>query len=99
MIDESAINATIIAALANATASWTPAGGSATPVTGIFDRSYNQVQGGFVGFESTQPSFTALESDLPNAAQGDALTVNTKNFVVVGVQPDNGITRLVLREA
>lgn len=99
MIDESALNATIIAALANATATWTPAGGSATNVTGIFERPYEEVQGGFAGFASSAPRFTALSSDLPNAAAEDLLTVNGEDFVVNTPKPDNGLTTLVLREA
>ena len=71
--------------------------GSAT-VRGMFDDAYNAASNGFI--ESTAPQFMAATADVSTVVQGQAITVNSKNYLVTTVQPDGtGVTTLILELA
>lgn len=82
------------------TASYTPAGGSATNVNGIFDNDFFEAEAaGTVGIAYQQPRFMCATSDVANAADGDAIVINSVNYTIRVVQPDGtGVTTLVLEE-
>lgn len=79
-------------------ATYTPAGGSASTVAGIFDRDYSLVSvGSGLGVGSNDPRFVCRTSDVSSAAHGDALVVNAVSYTVRSVEDDGtGITTLVL---
>ncbi len=80
---------------------WTPSGGSATTVNGIFDREfYESDAGGTVPVVSEQPRFTCRKSDMSTVAAGDTLNVNSTNYSIEVVEDDGqGVVFLVLSEA
>lgn len=82
------------------TASYTPLGGDAENVKGIFDHEFYEADaGGTVGFAIEQPIFTCQTSDIPNAAEGDAITINSTDYIVRVVRDDGtGVTVLALEE-
>jgi len=82
------------------TASYTPAGGSATDIKGIFDDEYEPIEvGGFVPVSSSAPVFQCKTSDVSAAADGDALTVNSTSYVIRVVMNDGtGVTMLQLEK-
>ncbi len=80
-------------------ASWTPNGGEATTVNGVFDGEYFDDVGGSVGIESSQPRFTCAAADVPAVAQGDAIVISGTTYEIVNVQPDGtGEVVLILEE-
>ena len=81
-------------------ASYTPSGGSAATVNGIFDNDFVEVDaGGGVGIALQQPRFLCRTADVSSAAEGDALVVSAVNYTVRIVQDDGtGITTLVLEK-
>ena len=81
-------------------ASYTPSGGSAATVNGIFDNDFVEVDaGGGVGIALQQPCFLCRTADVSSAAEGDALVVSAVNYTVRIVQDDGtGITTLVLEK-
>lgn len=81
-------------------ATYTPSGGSAATVNGIFDNAFFEVQsGGEVSVAMEQPTFVCRTSDVPSAAEGDALTVNAVAHTVRVVQVDGvGTTTLILEQ-
>jgi hypothetical protein len=82
------------------TASYTPSGGSASDVKGIFDKEYLELDsGGTVAFAVNQPRFQCSTADVANAAEGDAITISGTNYIVRVVQDDGtGVTTLVIEE-
>ena len=63
-------------------------------VEGIFSKQY--VEARFV--ESNNPTFTAKSSDLIDVVQGCKAEDGSKQYEVVGVEPDGtGLTKLELR--
>ena len=64
--------------------SYTPSGGSASTVNGIFDNEYFEVDPlSGVGVVSAQPRFVCTTADLPSgAASGDAITVDSTTYSV-----------------
>jgi hypothetical protein len=80
---------------------YTPAGGDAETLSGVFTQDYYApVEGGEVRVESASPAVSLPSSDVPSAAQGDAVNVDGTDYKVVTVQPDGmGMTALILREA
>ena len=72
----------------------TAAYNTSTTVTGIFSNSYVLIE----GMESRRPTFLCEAADVPSAAHGDSLNVNSTAYSVVGVQPDETgfMTLLVL---
>lgn len=79
-------------------ASYTPSGGVAATINGIFDNDFIEVDaGGGVGVALQQPRFLCRTADVSSAAEGDALVINTVNYTIRIVQDDGtGITTLVL---
>lgn len=81
------------------TASYTPSGGSASNVKGIFDNEFFEAAVGDVGVAIQQPRFLCRTSDISAAAEGDAITINSVAYTIRVVQPDGtGVTTLVLEE-
>jgi hypothetical protein len=82
------------------TASYTPSGGVAANVNGIFDNEHVEVDaGGSVTVSLQQPLFTCQTSDVSSAAEGDAITISGTDYTVRDVRPDGtGVTVLVLEE-
>ncbi len=81
--------------------SYTPTGGSASTLDGIFDSKFFEVDPiSGVGVVSAQPRFICTTADLPSgAAAGDAITVDGTAYTVRVIQPDGtGITTLVLEK-
>jgi hypothetical protein len=82
------------------TASYTPSGGVAADVKGIFDHEFYEADaGGSVGFAIEQPIFTCRTSDVSSAAEGDAITINSTAYTIRVVRNDGtGVTVLALEE-
>jgi hypothetical protein len=82
------------------TATYTPVGGQAASVVGIFDNAYEAVDaGGNVPVALTQPHFTCRTADVPNAADGDALVVSGVSYIIrVVMQDGTGISDLLLEK-
>lgn len=81
-------------------ATYTPAGGVASTVNGIFDNEYIAVEaGGEVAVALQEPRFHCRTADVASAAEGDAIVINAVNYTIRIVQPDGtGMTMLVLEE-
>lgn len=82
------------------TASYTPSGGAAANVKGIFDHDFYEADaGGAVSVAIEQPRFICQTSDVPNAAEGDAIVINSTDYTIRVVQNDGtGVSVLVLEE-
>ena len=82
-------------------ATYTPAGGTALVIHGIFDAEYNAALGDIQALVATdQPQFLCRTSDVAAARHGDALAIGGASYVVVEVRPDGtGMTVLVLNES
>jgi len=81
-------------------ASYTPTGGSAATVNGIFDNDIVEVDaGGNIQMAVRQPRFLCRTNDVSDAADGDALVVNGTNYTIRVVDHDGtGMTVLVLEK-
>ena len=81
-------------------ATYTPAGGSASTINGIFDDAFEPIDaGGFVAVASSSPVFHCQTSDVSAAAEGDALTVSGTNYTIRVVMDDGtGMTMLQLEK-
>lgn len=79
-------------------ATYTPTGGEATTVNGIFERDYAAVNaGGAIDFAITSPAFQCRTSDVSSAAEGDAIVIGGVNYTVRVVMDDGtGLTMLQL---
>jgi|TARA_R110000803_G_scaffold51256_2_gene106035 hypothetical protein len=78
-------------------ATYTPAGGSAATVAGIFDKDYSLADFGSMGVGSNDPRFSCQTSDVPAAASGDQIVVRSITYLIRHVENDGtGITNLVL---
>lgn len=79
-------------------ATYTPSGGPASTVNGIFDNDFLEVEaGGGVGFALQQPRFLCRTADVSAAAEGDALVVGGTAYTIRIVKDDGtGLTELVL---
>ncbi len=79
-------------------ATYTPAGGAASTVNGIFDNDFVEVDtGGSVAFAQQQATFMCRTADVSAAAEGDAIVIGGENYIVRIVQPDGtGMTNLIL---
>lgn len=82
------------------TVTYTPQGGSAVSLQGVFTQDYRVVgENGDLQVESIRPAVSLENADVPNAAQGDAVTVSGTNYRVVEVMPDGtAMTTLILHE-
>ena len=81
--------------------SYTPTGGSASTVNGIFDNEFFEVDPlSGVGVVSAQPRFICATADLPSGtASGDALSIGSTAHTVRVIQPEGtGVTTLVLEK-
>lgn len=81
-------------------ATYTPSGGAASTVNGIFDNDFIEIDaGGGVGVAMQQPRFHCRTADVSSAAEGDALVVNTVSYIIRIVQDDGtGMTMMVLEK-
>ncbi len=79
-------------------ATYTPSGGSASTINGIFDKDYALAAiGDGVGVGSNDPRFICRTSDVSSATNGDAIVVNSVTYTVRNVEDDGtGITTLEL---
>ena len=77
---------------------YTPINGAQVSITGIFDKTYEAVDaGGSVSFAVEQPRVTARTTDVPAAAEGDAMIIRSQNYKVAIVMADGtGITEFAL---
>jgi hypothetical protein len=77
---------------------WTPSGGDPATITGIFDNEYLQAEaGGTQGFAMRSAKVLVRTSDIPGAADGDAMTIDGNNYILRIVMPDGtGMTDLFL---
>ena len=77
---------------------YTPSGGSAATVNGMFDKNYSFADlGGAVGVGSNDPRFVCRTVDVSSAANGDTIVVSAVTYTVRNVEADGtGITPLVL---
>lgn len=81
-------------------ATYTPAGGSASTISGIFDDEFEAIEtGALIAVASSAPVFQCKTSDVSTAAEGDALTVNSTSYLIRVVQNDGtGVTMLQLEK-
>ena len=79
-------------------ASWTPAGGSARAICGIFDRSSDvQDIGAMIEVDGVAAMLNVSDEMIPGVLRGDLITVRSLDYKVVGIEPDGtGRTILVL---
>lgn len=81
-------------------ASYTPVGGPAVSVTGIFNRPHLSIAMGDAATSDAQPTFYCRGADLPADASGggrDLMLIAGETFQVVSLQPDGtGMTLLAL---
>lgn len=89
-------NASVMARLSNAVASYTPAVGAARDVLVIFDAEYQEVVDGLVA--SSGPAAVCSLLDVPAAARGESMVIRGVEYEVVKPMPDGvGLTALRLR--
>ena len=81
-------------------ATYTPTGGSASTVNGIFDNDIVEVDaGGNIPMAVRQPRFLCRTNDVSSAVEGDALVVNSTNYTIRVVDHDGtGMTTLALEK-
>lgn len=81
-------------------ATYTPIGGTASTVNGIFDNDIVEVDaGGNIPMAIRQPRFLCRTQDIADAVDGDALVVNSTNYTIRVVDHDGtGMTTLVLEK-
>lgn len=85
-------------------ASYTPQGGSAVTINGIFDNETLEVEaGGEVAVTMRQPQFVCRTSDVSSVAEGDTINISSQNYTIRVVENDvlggTGVTVLMLEEA
>ena len=77
-------------------ATYTPQGGSARSVTGIFDRVSELTDiGELLAADGVAASYNVHQPDFPEARLGDALSIRGHDYRVVGLEPD-GTGRIVM---
>jgi hypothetical protein len=82
-------------------ATFTPAGGEAATVKGIYTEAHRAMSFGPIEVSSSYPTFGVMTEDVPGVARGDALTVSGTAYTVRDVQADEpgGVTVLELEVA
>ena len=87
------------------TATYTPDGGSSSTISVIFDKPFQDVSldTGNVDVEDIKPTAYAKSSDVASVAHGDALTVDSTSFLIVGIETQaqsggQGMTILYLED-
>lgn len=100
MAVETDIERAIMLADFGVSVSYTPSGGSASTITGIFDNQYQAVEtGGEVAFAIEQPKLAVKTSDVSTAAEGDTVVVSGVTYKVTVVMNDGtGMTDLALEK-
>lgn len=79
-------------------ATYTPAGGAAATVNGIFDNGYDEPALGLAGIAARGPAFTCRAADVAANPEGDALVVNGTAYTIAVAEPDGtGVTVLRLK--
>jgi hypothetical protein len=77
-------------------ATWTPAGGTATRICGIFRRLSELTDiGELVEADGVAGTYNVATSRVPGVALGDAITIGSDNYRIVGREP-TGANRLLL---
>lgn len=81
-------------------ATYTPTGGSASTITGIFDNDIQEVDaGGTATFAVEIPRFLCRTTDTSSAAEGDAIVIDSVTYSVLTVIRDGqGMTELRLEQ-
>lgn len=81
-------------------ATYTPVGGQASTISGIFDNDYIEVDtGGNVGFAVLQPRFLCQTSSVSTATENATLVISSTTYKVKIVKPDGvGMTELILEK-
>jgi hypothetical protein len=81
-------------------ATWTPDGGSASTVVGIFDNEFRSTDvGAGAEIATDDPHFLCRSADVSGIAEGDALSVSGTDYTIRVVMADGtGMTELVLEE-
>lgn len=81
-------------------ATYTPAGGVAKSVNGIFDNNHAPVDvGGQVPFSVSAPQFHCRTSDITGVENGDSLVVSGVSYIIRDIMPDGtGLTILDLEK-
>ncbi len=87
---ENRINVVAHAKLANATAVI-----AGQPVDGILDNAFVEQQ----GVEGTRPTFAAPDAALSAVTHSTAVSINSVPYRVIGIQPNTGVTVLILERA
>lgn len=87
---ETRVNTATTAMLANAVATI-----SGQPIDGVFSKAF--VEDG--GVESVRPVFIARTAVFPAISHGLPVVIFGVNYTVIGNQPDNGVTTLILERA
>ena len=79
-------------------ATYTPSGGAASTISVIFDNDVQeQDTGGQITFVTAVPRVIARTIDVSNADEGDAITINGVNYIVlVALDGSLGTTQLRL---
>lgn len=82
-------------------ATYTPDGGAATTINGIFDNpQLSQGATDMLEITTPQPEFECRSADVPNVAEGDTLVVNTVSYIIRAVMNDGtGISTLMLERS
>lgn len=77
------------------TATFTPAGGGGTQITGIFRDPHDPAAPAAVRGESSGPYWLCLQSAVPNVKRGDALTIDATPYTIIRVEDRRDRTNLV----
>ena len=94
---ESRVNRAVMKTLSNRTVIFTPAGGPARELAGIFDADYARMLEELV--TSSTPAMTFATESVEDATRGAELTFDSTSWEVVEVEPDGaGLTVLRLRK-
>ena len=78
---------------------YTPQGGSASTITGIFNNEYYAMGGGEVDVESSQPVFYTKSGNLTTATHGDTMVIDSVTYKIINIRPDEtGMTEVALEK-
>lgn len=90
-IDIALVDAAVIAVVGEAL-TYTPNGGSATPITGLFQEPDETPESGELRFTTSGPIAFVLKADVPNPTKLDTLVrdFNSQNYQVKDFEIDEG---------
>ena len=81
-------------------ATYTPSGGSATTVNGIFDNEFYSSDIAENGVEGTQPRLTCASADIAGVSSGATFVISGTTYDFVREEPDGtGVSLVILKEA